>query len=130
MLVSLSASEFPVYIVTDRFGDLLDLDKRAATLLNISPRRIFPSNLLHFFTDGRLQLAEDLRTVASIDFPTREVILRPKERAPRRVVVSVCLIADGVQWTLHDLGPLKPGNTAGRRRRACAGTRDAETRYA
>ena len=112
------AADAPVFIVTNRFGDLSDLDQRSAALLNIAPRRISPSNLLHFFTEGRLELAGDLRVVAATGFPPRDAILRPKERAPRRVAVSVCAIADGVQWTLYDRGPLRPGGRGARQRAA------------
>lgn len=107
-----SPERVAIHIVTNRFGDLDDVDRAAAELLNIGTRRVNPLNLLHFFAEGRLELARDLHAVASIAFPARDAILRPKERAPRRVAVSVCEIEHGVRWTLEDFGPVRPGRRA------------------
>ena len=91
-------------ITTNRYGDIHGLDALAAAFLNISRRRVTPYNLLNFFIEGRLQLAADLRAAGTVPFPEREAVLRPKERAARRVLVSVCEIEDTMLWTVRDLG--------------------------
>jgi hypothetical protein len=99
-----------VHICTDRFGYIDDLKKDAAAFLNLAVRRVSPYNLLNFFLEGRLQLVTDLRAVASVPFPERDAVLRPKERAARRVRVAMREVAHGVLWTVRDLG-LAPRKT-------------------
>ena len=103
----MAESPSALHIMTNRFGDLLDLPKEAASFLNIAQRPMGPANLLHFFIEGRLELAGDLRVAGSIDLPAREATLRPKDRAARRVVVRLCDVGGRVQWTVRDLGLVK-----------------------
>jgi PAS domain-containing protein len=88
-------------IVTDRAGQIVAIDQRGATLLNGSPRHLVGVSMLPFLQDGRLQLLEDVRRAGAIPLQERQVILRPRERRPRSVLISVRAVEAGVRWTIR-----------------------------
>jgi hypothetical protein len=64
-----------VYITTNRFGDLVELDEDASAFLRISPARQQSSNLLHFFLDGRREVVTD-RTALTCGSQSRDSTVR------------------------------------------------------
>jgi PAS domain-containing protein len=88
-------------ITTDRFGDIIDLNPAAQTLLNTSERYASRKSLLLFF-DDRLSWMDVLKQLHELDKPIlRPVTVRPKERAPKRFRAHVGLSeGDVLRWFL------------------------------
>jgi CheY-like chemotaxis protein len=95
------ASARGIRVVTDRQGCIVTVEADGAALLNVSSQHAAGSSLLRFIEDGRLQLAEDLRRVGHVTNPRRSVTLRPRDRKPRRVTVSLFEEEQGIVWMIE-----------------------------
>lgn len=91
-------------VVTDRDGLIVEVSTAARRILNLSQQGVErrPQRLAFFF-DGhreRVYRAQDNATqVSSMPFGA---VLRPRERAPRRVYTHVRELPDGfLEWTIH-----------------------------
>lgn len=105
-----TATTTAVSIETDRAGYITAIDPAGAKLINYSARHAIGTSLLPFVQQGRQQLIEDLRRVGDVEFPAREVVWWPRDRKPRRALVSVRAMAEGIRWTIaaEPVGPIRP----------------------
>ena len=94
--------DLPIAVITtQRWGDIVDLNPVAATLLNLSARHAAAKSLLLFF-DPRTEWMDVCRTLAISDAPlVRAVTVRPRDRAPQRLIAQVRLVEDNLaRWFL------------------------------
>jgi PAS domain S-box-containing protein len=94
------------YLVTGAQSDILEANKSAAELLNISQRFLTGKVLSVFVSDERarfaLQTAHLAQAGGSADWMLR---LRPRERAPIEVAARVVSAGDGtLRWMLRPVG--------------------------
>jgi PAS domain S-box-containing protein len=88
-------------ITTHRWGEIVDVNPVAATLLNLSARHAAGRSLLLFF-EPRTEWMEVCRRLTTSDERlVRAVRVRPREKAPQRMVAHVRLV-DGslARWFL------------------------------
>jgi CheY-like chemotaxis protein len=107
---TVTASVSAVSIETDRAGYITAIDPAGAKLINYSARHAVGTSLLPFVQQGRQQLIEDLRRVGDVEFPARAVVWWPRDRKPRRALVSVRAMAEGIRWTItaEPVAPIRP----------------------
>lgn len=87
-------------ITTERWGEIVDLNPVAEGLLNLSARHASGRSLLLFF-DERPEWMALCRTLENHEAQVRAVTMRPRERAPQRLVAHVRLADDHeVRWFL------------------------------
>lgn len=91
-------------IVTDRAGIIVEVTVAAALLLNVTSRGLarHPRPLALFFDGGRDAICAALRAAGPETSPRLLGMLRPRERSPRPVALTVQEAAEGyLEWTLH-----------------------------
>jgi PAS domain S-box-containing protein len=89
-------------VTTSRTGEIVELNPAAASLINVKIRGAIGRSLLLFFVAERdwwLGRISDMRdTDPAVE---REVIVRPKEKALRKLMACVCPANDGaLHWYL------------------------------
>jgi len=103
----------PPTIITDRSGQIVEVTVAATGLLNLSQRAVeYSERTLAFFFEcdrERIYRAQQNATLeTSAPFGA---VLRPRDRAPRRVYTHVRELPDGfLEWIIH---PVQPSPTSG-----------------
>jgi hypothetical protein len=91
-------------VVTDPSGEILRIDDGASSLLNIGTahRSGGRRNVAHFFAAERAEILADVARVSMGETPPpRDAILRPKERHPVPVTLTMTPEAGGAQCVIH-----------------------------
>ena len=101
-------NEMPeAYLVTRDDSSILEVNKAASTLLNVSQRFLVGKTLSVFVCQDRARFLTETAAIAHAcerrDFPFR---LRPRERAPIDVVATVTGLSTELRWIL------RPSSTA------------------
>lgn len=101
------------YVVTKADSTILEVNKAAAQLFNVSQRFLVGKTLSVFVCEERGEfLAASAR--AATDSSTMELTLklRPRERAPLAVAARVSGDADGLRWVLRPAAPASSDSTS------------------
>ena len=91
-------------VVTDCDGRIIELNEAAADLLNIRPKGLarHPRTLAMFFATSRTAILSAQSVATPTPTDPIPALLRPREHAPRPVVVRVQKASDGyLEWTIH-----------------------------
>jgi PAS domain-containing protein len=96
------------WVMTDPHGMLLESNRAAARLLNLSVTGLRNRQLLLFFDGDREQWRQALRSAAAGLMVDREGAVRPRDRRPIRVRAEIVKTRDrsgndAVLWTFVDL---------------------------
>lgn len=105
--IDAAQSEVP-WVMTDPYGILLEANRAAAHLLNVSVNGLRSRQLLVFFDGDREQWHHALRSAAAGLMVDREGAVRPRERRPIRVRAEIARTRDELSneallWTFIDL---------------------------
>jgi PAS domain S-box-containing protein len=82
-------------VVTSQRGDILELNPAAASFLNTSARGASGKSVLLFFTDERETWLNVIRGLRESEPHQRDVTVRPREKAPKKVLASLRLFSNG-----------------------------------
>ena len=96
------------WVVTDKYGMLLEASPEAAEMLNLTANGLRWRQLLVFFDGGREHWRQALRAAAGGLMVDREGALRPRDKRPVRVRAEMTqahdwLISNGVLWIFTEL---------------------------
>ena len=97
------------YVVTRADSTIVQVNKSAAHLLNVSQRFLVGKTLSVFVCEDRTQfLARSVEAAAAAEPSEWLLKMRPRERAPILVTVRVGGDADALRWILRPAGTLHP----------------------
>ena len=90
------------YVVTKPDSTILEVNKAAAQLFNVSQRFLIGKTLSVFVCEDRTQFLSATARAAA-DAASQEMVLklRPRERAPLTISASVSGDRDGLRWILR-----------------------------
>jgi PAS domain S-box-containing protein len=93
------------YLVTKPDSTILEVNRAAAQLFNVSQRFLTGKTLSVFVCEDRTQFLATSARAAAADAPMEMLLkLRPRERAPLTVSAQVTGDAAGLRWVLRPAG--------------------------
>jgi PAS domain-containing protein len=98
-----------IWVITDRYGVLVETSREAAEMLNVSSSGLRGRQLLTFFDGQRDDWRRALGAAASGLMVDCEGAVRPREKRPRRIRAEISKThdvfeRDAVLWTFTELG--------------------------
>lgn len=91
-------------VVTDRGGLIVEVNPAARQILNLSQQGVErrPHTWAHFFEGHRERVYRAQQNATQQPSMPFGAVLRPRERAPRRVYAHVRELPDGfLEWIIH-----------------------------
>jgi len=88
-------------IQTARSGAIVAVNRPAAVLLNVAERAAIGKSLLLFFVEARGAWMAVLHDLADGESQEREVLIRPREKAPQKYLVDITGGGESLYWYLR-----------------------------